>query len=245
MAIDLDDASNELDDDEEGDPTEWPTRARAAKILGLSTRTVDRMVQSGELKTRMVRGVKRFSPRSLDECSVEHDGNAEFIETARLQNKAVETANEQNLKLWSLVFKPSEELLKLAMVENAALRVRITELEDKQVEVLEAYEKALTFQHERHLEELRVAGQQQRLDKAIDLITPHIPTLVGQLTRPAKLDALLTKLTPDAILALFEVGAIDLETRDMLLELKGVLKEKADTINVESTQKADDEQGVS
>jgi hypothetical protein len=212
----------------ESDPSTWPTRRRAAVILGVHVRTLDRMVVQKEVTPVLVEGVKRFNPIELEACGSETTGNfgEEIRETLALANDATKLATDHAKQLFSLVTTPSTVLLELLSKENGRLTARVSELENKQIESIDSLQKALELSDEREIRKSEALAKQQRLQKGIELLSNFAPLIISQITDSSKVGRLLNRLSDEQLFILHDSGVIAKEEYELILKIRGKVPAK-------------------
>lgn len=207
----------------DSDPSTWPTRRRAAVILGVHVRTLDRMVVQKEVTPVLVEGVKRFNPIELEACSSETAGNfgEEIRETLALANDATKLATDHAKQLFSLVTTPSTTLLTLLSTENARLTARVSELEDKQIESIDSLQKALELSDEREIRKNDAIAKQQRLQKGIELLSHFAPLIISQIADTSKVGKVLNRLTDEQLFVMKDSGILSNEEYELMLKIRG------------------------
>lgn len=228
--LDTDDADDTSSHDEgEGEdaddrsPTDkWPTRYRAAVILGVHVRTLDRMVASGELHPARKKGVLRFNPIELAECNSQTgDVSGEIRESLRIVNESLKVAQDHAKQLFTMVTQPSELLLKLLASENARLTQRVSELEDKHVNAIDSMIAALELQDERETRKLTELERQKRLSDVLSLMLTQAPKLFDQFTDGMQVTRFLKSLKLEDIQTLKEAGVLNEQQYQTVFKIRG------------------------
>lgn len=221
-------AARNFDDEEdtgEVDDTDrdtWPTRRKAARLIGVHVRTIDRMVVQKELTPHTVKGVKRFDPKELDAC--DSDGSElgeEIRETLALANDATKLATDHAKQLFSLVTQPSTTLLELLSKENARLTARVSELEDKQIESIDSLQKALELSDEREIRKMQATARADRMQKGIELLSQFAPLIISQISNSSNVGRILNKLTDEQLFVLNDSGVLSDEEYRLILKIRG------------------------
>jgi hypothetical protein len=212
-----DDSPNAIDT---RDPKTWPTRYKAAAKVGVSVRTLDRMVLNGEVKPVLVDGTRRFNPSELDEIAPEGDVSAEFRQVLEVVNDSLKLAQEHAKALFSMVTTPSKAVLDLLQEEVQRLRARATQLEDKHLDMVQSYEKVLSASNDRELQRAKTLAEQQRADKAAQLFFDLAPVLADQVLGGSKVNKLLLSLSNDQVEALKAAGFLSDEQFAIIDEVR-------------------------
>ena len=188
------------------DPRNWPTRYKAAAKIGVSVRTLDRMVINSEVKPQIIDGIKRYDPTELEEVAVDAEGVNDFRVILDTVNDSLKLAQEHAKALFSMVTTPSKAVLDLLQEEVKRLRERAGTLEDKHLDMVESYEKVLSASNERELSRTKAQAEQVRADQAAKLFFDLAPVLIDQLMSGTKVNKLLTSLSNDQVDTLKAAG---------------------------------------
>lgn len=209
-------ANNEMTEDGI-DITNWPTRAEAARVSGISRNTLIRLQQTGDIDSRQdSQGVWRFNPDDLDVIAETRSSDAAVIMTetvgtvVKVSQEQTHRAQEHAEAFAGITLEHSEmawEQMRLMTQEireeNVSLRVRVKELEEERRENLKHIEEAETKAHKRKMEEQSA----ERLDKRIDWALTTVVAIAG----PAVLNkmGLQPGVAPGTIGALMEGKTVD------------------------------------
>lgn len=206
--------------EKEKDPrTEWPTRRKAAVVLGVSVRTVDRMVVSGELKPVTVEGIKRFDPSELEASDCENP-NGDFQPIIDSLTDAVKKTTEHTEAFFKMVHEPAKELLTILKAEVADLRTENGKLRESHLETVESYEVLLSASNERELSRKESEARIKRGDQAFDLFMGLAPQLANQLIAGHKLKATVMNMDNDTFEALMSADVLSEEAKEQLRALR-------------------------
>lgn len=188
-------APQEEDDDEEAeteivstsvtpDISKWPTRAEAARRVGVNKRTIMRWQSDGELEAVVDdQGFYRFNPEDIDELAASRTGEAAQMmgqsvamvvnTSTELTGKAQQHAQafaDKHLEQSSIAFEQMKEMTGQILEENKSLRSYIRELEGDRREAIKEIEEAKGKVHERQLKELEVSTHERRIDWAMQTL---------------------------------------------------------------------------
>ncbi len=211
----------------------WPTKADAAKALGVSTQTIRRMQQRGDLNPKLILGVWRYDPAELAQVSPSLDemNPAAIIEAASsLTEQAhdhVEELIEKNLKMNEREHATHE----LLATENERLRNRITRLEDRQIEMFEVYADMIQQTHDREMERVRVEAKEKRTDQAVGLFMKLAPEALSQYMTSRvgnELADVVLGIPDDEFEAICQSGVLPQDKVNTLRKVRQQLKETAD-----------------
>jgi hypothetical protein len=204
----------------------WPTRHQAATRLGVHVRTIDRMVASGELHPVFVQGVKRFEPGELESCNSEADADtAPILQTL---NDSLRIAQDHAKSLLGSVTAPSKALLEMYMSECQRLRERCSQLEDKHLQQVQAYERLLSEANERELAAATQRAAAARADQATKLFFDMAPELLNQILAGSKVSRLVSGLTNDQMAVLRQADLLSEEQITQIENLRaaGIARER-------------------
>jgi hypothetical protein len=155
------------------------------------------MVAAGELHPVFVQGVKRFEPEELESCNSEADGDTKpLLDTL---NESLRIAQDHAKSLLGSVTAPAKALLDMYMSECQRLRERCSQLEDKHLAQVQAYERLLSEANERELAAATQRAAQERAAQATKLFFEMAPELLNQLMSGSKVNRLISGLTNDQI----------------------------------------------
>ncbi len=162
------------------DEDAFKPRADVATSLGVSTTTVKRWCDVGDVRAEL-RGRAWWvhwddaQKRAADEDEKVTDG----IAAAMAHMIGALKGTQQHV---NSLQEPAKVLLSTLAEENQRLRARCAELENKHLEMLAVYEKAQQDEHARKLAELDAIARQRRLDEAFQTLQsygPLVATMVG------------------------------------------------------------------
>lgn len=206
--------------EKEKDPrTEWPTRRKAAVMLGISVRTIDRMVVSGELKPITLEGIKRFDPHELEASDCENP-NGDFQPIIDTLNDTIKKTTEHTEAFFKMVNEPAKELLTILKTEVTDLRAENKTLRDKHLETVESYEVLLSASNERELSRRESEARIKRGDQAFDLFMGLAPQLANQLIAGHKLKSTVMQMDDDTFDALMTADVLSAEAKEQLRTLR-------------------------
>jgi excisionase family DNA binding protein len=163
------------------DITTWPTRAEAARRVGVNKRTIMRWQKDGELEAVIdAQGFYRFNPEDIDELAASRTGEAAQMmgqsvamvvnTSTELTGKAQQHAQafaDSQLAQSTNTFEEMRLMTREIREENASLRSYIRELEAERRQAVKDVEEAKTKLHERQLKELEVTTRERRIDWAM------------------------------------------------------------------------------
>lgn len=166
------------------DISKWPTRAEAARRVGVNKRTIMRWQKDGDLEAVIDnQGFFRFNPEDIDELAASRTGEAAqmmgqsvamVVQTSSdLTGKAQQHAQafaDKHLEQSSIAFEQMKEMSGQMLEENKSLRKYIRKLEEDRREALKDVEEAKGKVHERQLKELEVSTQERRIDWAMSTL---------------------------------------------------------------------------
>lgn len=137
----------------------WPGAAEAAERLGCSVSTLRRKVAAGQLHPATIDGSLRFPPHEL-----EPEGGDTSSDILAGSAALLRQALAHNERLVSLLVEPARQIVEMLGKENAALRSRVTDLEQRHSQSLAAQEEALSEAHKRQLERATFERDEARKD---------------------------------------------------------------------------------
>jgi DNA-binding transcriptional MerR regulator len=183
--------------DEGPDISTWPTRAEAARRIGVNKRTIMRWQKDGDLEAVVDQnGFFRFNPEDIDELAASRTGEAAQMmgqsvamvvsTSTELTGKAQQHAQafaDKHLEQSDIAFARLTAMTDSAIEENKSLRAYIRELESDRREARKEIEAAESKVHERKLKELEVTTHERRIDWAmgtlLSLAGPSIAKKMG------------------------------------------------------------------
>lgn len=153
---------------------DWPTAEPAAKVLGITRRTFDKLYTAGRIERyKDAKGVFHYNPADLDRLLAEKEGadsEAAWITenpTAALMLQCFQF----NQTLMARTDAMLQTLIQSQREDNNLLRQRCTELESAQTRLIEAREQALDTAEERRTAAEVLRRSEDRKDKAVSEIT--------------------------------------------------------------------------
>jgi DNA-binding transcriptional MerR regulator len=179
------------------DITKWPTRAEAARRVGVNKRTIMRWQKDGDLEAVVDdQGFYRFNPEDIEELSASRTGDAAQMmgqsvsmvvqtstELTEHAQKHAQAFADKHIEQSTVAFSQMQEMSGQILEENKSLRAYIRELEGDRREARKEIEKANSLVHERNLEQLKVTTQERRIDWAmstlLSLAGPSIAKKMG------------------------------------------------------------------
>jgi hypothetical protein len=190
----------------------WPTAQKAARMLGVSLRTVHNYIERGEIHCKIDSlGVKRLNP----------DEVAELMPAEQEATRSVlQTLAEETRGLLKLTTEPTRKLLELFSEHVERQNKRITDLESAHLATLKQYEEALSLAHERELARDVVRQQQARIDRGVKTLEEWLPKLASQAIGRTKVQKLIEGLQDEQLEMLKEIGAITGEQRELLAQIR-------------------------
>jgi hypothetical protein len=206
----------------------WPQTLEAAKMAGVSKRTLENLVRSGKVGyVYDDSGERHFDPEGLrlhagvvSDADVELDLTKATWELVRRTNSDLVKANSDLLKLAT---EPSFKLIAALQAELEAVRNRYDALQAKYIASIDAFEAALTTAHERELAREQARAQDARKDMGFKMALDQLPNLVAQLTFKKSIDGLFESLTPEQTAVLF-----DLLTEKQKAVVMTIMKQRAE-----------------
>lgn len=190
--------------------SKWPKTAEAAKMAGVSKRTLENMVRSGSVDyVYDESGERHFNPSSLREnAGVISDADVE-VEISKLTFDAMRRTNTDLVKangdLLRLATEPHFKLVDSLQKELENMRTRYETLQGKYLSAIEAFESALTTKHERDLAIAEAKAKEARLDAGFNMAIGQLPNLIAQLTFKSSIDKLFKSFTPEQTSVLFDL----------------------------------------
>lgn len=226
----------------EEDKNLWLTRHRAAAKLGISPRTLDRMIQQGELHPEYIDGVRRFSPKELDQCQNEAGIEAELRETLNTVNDSLKIAQNHAKEAIALVLPNAQKIIDALSKDNDILRLRNGELLDKHAEIVGAYEKILSEANEREIKRAKALAVDKRLDQGWDMVLKQAPQFFDQVLRSGKAKRLIKSLDSDQLEALKRSEFLTPEQLELIIDIRNeAVNQNAKPVETPST--GDSEKG--
>ena len=194
----------ELDDAIE----EWPTRSMAARLMGVTPRTIDRWAISGQIRYLTDdQGVRRYNPEDVQA----RQGTAESGDI----RKALADAHKQSREIVELMVRHQRVILDSYTKTIERQTDRIGELESRAFDVVRLAEELLSQRAEREREELRTNHSLKVRGEAWDWLREKgLPAVVDGLAGPGR--ALLQSLQPAQVQALLESDFLTDEQRAAL-----------------------------
>lgn len=124
-----------------------------------------------------VRGILRFDPDELEDADIDPaDIKAADLIAAAVM--LVRQSQEHCEKLVSLLTVPSQNLQASYDKLNERQTARVESLETKNATMIDNAEQAVSFQHERHLEELKLEASEKRKSAVFNEVSKQIPDII-------------------------------------------------------------------
>lgn len=206
-----------LDETEGGNPEsdnvtrDWVPIGKACKTMGVSIRTMRRMIAHGEVETKRDGKLLLIASDGVEVTSPELGASELIAAAASLVTSAqghVEKLVNLHIGLVNATTQATEKTLTAAANESAAMRGRIELLENKNFEMLQDAEKAASLSHERQLATKAFESSEARKNAAIGMFMQYAPklmSLVGEkwLLPPGEnqLGTFVKSLTPEQLTA--------------------------------------------
>ncbi len=204
------------------DVRKWPIRSQAAKLLGVSPRTVHRMAVRGELEVREdPEGTKRYSPDDIEVLAEESTAEQQTEDPGKLSAQALRASVSHVERLVNVIVNPRECILRLAQEEITALRGRVASLEQERTAWLSKYDELQTAAFEREMLRQDFERRQARLDRGLQEVATHAPKLIGQFVLNRRVGELLRGLSPEQMTVLEESGFLAAEQVRLMREIRG------------------------
>lgn len=205
------------------DVRKWPIRSQAAKLLGVSPRTVHRMALRGELEVREdPEGTKRYSPEDIEvlaEESAAADGPSE--DPGKISVQALRSSVSHVERLVNVIVNPRECILRLAQEEITALRARVVSLEQERTGWLSKYDELQSAAFEREMLRQDFERRQARLDRGLQEVASHAPKLIGQFVVNRRIGELLRGFSSEQMAVLEGSGFLAAEQLRLMREIRG------------------------
>lgn len=217
------------------DKTLWLTRHRAANKIGVSVRTLDRMVTQGELHPEYIEGVRRFSPKDLDSVDNAAGSEAELKEIIETINDSLKIAQNHAKDAIALVLPNAQKIIDALSADNNILRGRNAELLDKHAEIVGAYEKILSEANEREIKRAKALAVDKRLDQGWDMVMQQAPQLFDQILRSGKAKRLIKSLDSDQLETLQRSGFLTPEQIELVVDIRNEVKPNVKPVETPST----------
>lgn len=220
----------------------WLTRRVVAAKLGKSPRAVQRLVTEGELHPIFDEGTWKFNPKEVADLINDADKDSS-VEIIQQLSAALEASGLHVKQLVGMITHPASVLHELLARENKRLTDRVSELEDKMIETIEAHEAALTMKHERETARESELARQSRLNMIMSQAMQLLPVLVKQLGSSRVLDQVFAKVSLENLEVMKEAGVLTEQEFETLADLKqeesqpkgAVSNGKEEKVNVETT----------
>ncbi len=204
----------------------WPTKGRAASMVGMSTWYIVKAVKRGDLNEYQSEdGFKRYDPDEIDLLKNVKVANEQLMnEMLDCQGSALKQAHHQILALTNLVIDPKRDSIQAVLEDNKDLRTELKELREEcrqmrneKREAMVAMENLLSQGHMRELAASAVKQEQARTDKAWDGLLKFGPKLLSQFAMGATLKKFVESLRPEQVMFLKETeGFLDEEQQTRL-----------------------------
>lgn len=200
------------------DPTGWPLQREAARILNCDVRTLQRLTSKGQIRATLVDGRKRYDPATIqayleDQTTLSPEPMA-FV--ARQLVEIVKSLGNQQKETLSLLVKPTLELHEILCRQNERQEKRISQLEERHIETLAAFEEMMRADHERKLELQRQEANIQLRRQALEQFMPKLNVIIGMVAGKFQQDRdvkafreLLNDVDPALIDEAHSAGVID------------------------------------
>lgn len=212
------------------DPKSWPTKAEAARAVGVTPLTIKRWQQKGELHSIFDSATNtwRYNPEELQVLgnSVDTMDPAQLISSAK---DLVEQAHDHVEKL----INPAHKYLELMEAENEHLRKRCEQLENQIFKMFEVHEAALSLQSQREMERWSAEQREARKQWVLKKLGENIPLLVSGFaaknssTRGAMLEDIVAGLDNDTFETIALSGIVPAEKVGILRTIREqILAEK-------------------
>ncbi len=157
----------------------WPDRKQAAERRGCSVTTIRNLEKRKLLVPVRVRGILRFDPDELEDADIDPaDIKAADLIAAAVM--LVKQSQDHVEKLVNLITVPSANLQATYDKINERQTARVEALETKNATMIDNAEKAVSLEHERHLEEMKVEASEKRKSIVFDQISKQIPDIVKE-----------------------------------------------------------------
>lgn len=190
----------------------WPSTHMASQQTGIGKATLIRMAQGKQVEAVMVDGVWRFNPDDLAAAAEQSEEDA----ARQRVHKLLEQAQAHIQVLTRQMTEPVDRMMKLLLQENAALRERINTLEQRHLDMLDAYEKSVSLEHERALERELETRKAKRIDESLEQFWNYVPRFGSQLIGRRKVQSVIDELTDEQLEILVQMEIIDEGMRDAL-----------------------------
>lgn len=155
------------------DPEQWVTQAEAASLAGVSQRVIAKLASEGQIARKHDGVIFRFSVEDVD--AIATSANREH------QVELLKVAQEHVRECFRLVFEPSRQVMELLKSENDALRSRVGQLEQTNMDAVKAREEALNEAHARKLAEKREDAKEARWSGVFKTLQESSPLLMNQI----------------------------------------------------------------
>lgn len=223
----------------------WPRSVEAAKMAGVSKRTLENLVRNGQVSyVYDESGERHFDPSTLREnagtvsdADVELDLTKSTYELLARANKDLQRFVDNLLKHDT---ERGEKVTLSLQRQIDQLSARYETLQERYIKSLDAFEAALTTAHERELARLEAQGKETRKGQAFDLAMSQLPTVLAQFARgktngvSTSIDTLLASLTAEQKALLFEMMTDEQKTILATIMKSSNPQSKKETSNVES-----------
>jgi len=202
----------------------WFDRREVSKKLGVSPATVRRWERENLLTGRRKPGtrggkivydpeeVARLAESPAIDVADEDEMRAKDLVAATVAFASQSSAHAE--RLLQLVEEPANQLQRMLMEENRALRERIHQLEELRIQDFDKMEDMRSKQHQRELEQLQWASRDQRKTAMLNVVIENAPKLMNQIVASGggpqmvqSLTGLAQSLRPDQIASL--MGILD------------------------------------
>jgi len=218
-------------EDTEENPSKWPTRGGAARLLGYSLSSIKRLEREGKLTPiKDNDGVHRFDPGMIEGLRLELGGKPPPETEAVIASIDGATTHARDSgrhleRVLGLVLNPSESLLDLYKQVCSDLREECIKLRAENFAYLTSMADMLKTQRQEDIEERKIALSDARKEQAIGLLKSAIPMIIAQAGGNKQVGQLLSfvhSLHPEQLNVLLTSGML---TADQAEVLSGVLTE--------------------
>lgn len=162
---------------------DWPDRKEAAARKGVSTTTIRNLEKRKLLTPVRVGGIYRYDPEELDDVEAVDSNEIRMADLLAAATMLVKQSHDHCEKLVSLITVPSQNLQATYDKINERQNARVESLETKNATMIENAEQAVSIQHERHLEEVKLEASEKRKSVIFDQLSKQIPDIVKETLR--------------------------------------------------------------
>lgn len=230
--------------------------AAAVRASGVSRGTVLRWLkdpatairteQEGRVRTVHLGDVMRHAGEKSDDDPDEFDDDEEEA-SRRVYGELVRALALSNKHVATLL-EPFRKMGETYTAENAGLRTRVSELEQKLQERDEKMRELLSDEYDRRREEEREAREAKRLDDALDIVKQWAPVAVAGIAghfgvtgaQEAVLVNAVAKLSDDQFSALISFGKLPPEAVGVLERIRATRKTNGSSTQIDNGTAAGD-----